>query len=108
MTEHSTTQYDVMFPGLLNKIVHEPNQILAIHNQFRSHHVWVSDQEFEDARIELNQVEFKQKISLWIELKLEYIYRNAITITNLTTFWILLLYLSVDLHTIKEDKRFSQ
>jgi len=50
-TELSTTQYDVMFPQLLSKIVHEPNRIKALHEQFRNHNVWISDQEFEHALI---------------------------------------------------------
>ena len=51
VTELPTTQYDTMFPQLLSKIVHEPNQIKALHDQFRKHNVWVSDQEFEFALI---------------------------------------------------------
>lgn len=51
MTEQSTTQYDVMFPSLLGKIVHENNVIAALHDQFRRNGVWVSDQEFRDAII---------------------------------------------------------
>ena len=49
MTELSTTQYDVMFPQLLSKIINELNQIKALHDQFKKHLVWVSDQEFVDA-----------------------------------------------------------
>ena len=49
MTELATTQYDVMFPQLLGNILHEPNHIRAIHDHFRKHQVWVSDQDFEDA-----------------------------------------------------------
>jgi Protein of unknown function DUF262/Protein of unknown function (DUF1524) len=52
MTELATTQYDVMFPSLLGKIINEASPIRAIHDQFRnSHGVWISDQEFEDALI---------------------------------------------------------
>jgi uncharacterized protein with ParB-like and HNH nuclease domain len=51
MTEQPTTQYDVMFPPLLGKIVNEPNQILALHNQFKKHQVWISDQDFEEALV---------------------------------------------------------
>ncbi|SEC34042.1 DUF262 domain-containing protein [Terriglobus roseus] len=49
MAELSTTAYDVMFPQLLSKVINEPNQILALHEQFRKHGVWVSDQEFSAA-----------------------------------------------------------
>ena len=49
MTELATTQYDVMFPGLLGRLINEPNQLRALHDQFKKHVVWVSDQEFETA-----------------------------------------------------------
>ncbi len=49
MTELSTTQYDVMFPQLLSKVINEPNQMKALHEQFKKHLVWVSDQEFKEA-----------------------------------------------------------
>jgi hypothetical protein len=49
MTELATTQYDVMFPSLLGKIINEPNPIKALHERFKYHAVWVSDQEFEEA-----------------------------------------------------------
>ncbi len=51
MTELATTQYDVMFPPLLGRIVNEPNLIRALHDQFKKQSVWVSDQEFESALI---------------------------------------------------------
>lgn len=51
MTELPTTQYDVMFPSLLDKIINEPNRIRALHDQFKKHEVWVSDQEFQHALI---------------------------------------------------------
>ena len=51
MTELPTTQYDVMFPSLLDKIVNEPHPIRALHDRFKEHQVWVSDQEFEGALI---------------------------------------------------------
>ena len=50
-TELPTTIYDVMFPQLLSNIAFEPNQIKALHEQFRKHAVWVSDQEFMDALV---------------------------------------------------------
>jgi len=49
MTEQATTQYDVMFPPLLARIVNESNIIAALHEQFKKHNVWVSDQEFRSA-----------------------------------------------------------
>jgi hypothetical protein len=49
MTELATTQYDVMFPQLLGKIINEVNQLRALQEQFKKHTVWVSDQEFEEA-----------------------------------------------------------
>jgi hypothetical protein len=49
MTELATTQYDVMFPSLLGKIINEPNPIKALHERFVNHAVWISDQEFEEA-----------------------------------------------------------
>jgi hypothetical protein len=49
MTELATTPYDVMFPQLLGKIINEANQVRALHDQFKKHTVWVSDQEFEEA-----------------------------------------------------------
>ena len=48
-TELSTTQYDVMFPQLLGKIAGEPHHIQALHEQFKKHAVWISDQEFVEA-----------------------------------------------------------
>ena len=49
MTELATTLYDVMFPSLLGKIVNEPNPVKALHERFKYHAVWISDQEFEEA-----------------------------------------------------------
>ncbi len=51
MTELATTQYDVMFPPLLGKIINEPNKIRALQEQFKKSTVWVSDQEFEYALV---------------------------------------------------------
>ena len=51
MTELPTTQYDVMFPALLDKIINEPNQIRALQEQFKKHQFWTSDQDFENALI---------------------------------------------------------
>jgi hypothetical protein len=49
MTELSTTQYDVMFPQLLGKVINEADQVRALHEQFKKFLVWVSDQEFSQA-----------------------------------------------------------
>jgi hypothetical protein len=49
MTELATTQYDKMFPQLLGRIINEGNRLRALHDQFKKHEVWVSDQEFEAA-----------------------------------------------------------
>ena len=51
MTELPTTQYDVMFPSLLGKIVNERQQVCALHEQFKKVGMWVSDQEFRDALV---------------------------------------------------------
>ena len=52
MAELPTRQYDVMFPGLLGKIVNEGHQIRALHEQFKKVGMWVSDQEFRKALVE--------------------------------------------------------
>lgn len=49
MTELSTTQYDAIFPGLLDKVINETKPVAALHDQFRQQQVWVSDQEFKNA-----------------------------------------------------------
>jgi len=49
MTELATTQYDVMFPSLLGKIINEPNPIKVLHERFKHHDVWVSNDGFEEA-----------------------------------------------------------
>lgn len=49
MTELATTQYDVMFPSLLGKIINEPNPVKVLHERFKHHDVWVSDDGFEEA-----------------------------------------------------------
>jgi Protein of unknown function DUF262/Protein of unknown function (DUF1524) len=49
MTELGTTEYDKMFPSLLGKVINESNAIRALHDKFKSHGVWVSDQEFREA-----------------------------------------------------------
>jgi hypothetical protein len=51
MTEAPTTQYDVMFPALLGKVINETDQIRALQDQFKKSTVWVSDQEFESSLI---------------------------------------------------------
>jgi len=49
MCELSTTQYDSIFPSLLDKAIGEIDPVRALHEQFRKQEVWVSDQEFETA-----------------------------------------------------------
>ena len=51
MAELPTTQYDVMFPALLGKIVNEGQQVRALHEQFKKVGMWVSDQDFRDALV---------------------------------------------------------
>ena len=51
MTELATTQYDVMFPSLIERIINEPDPVKAIHERFKQHAVWISDQEFIDALV---------------------------------------------------------
>ena len=51
MAELPTTHYDVMFPALLGKIVNEEQQVRALHEQFKTAGMWVSDQEFRDALV---------------------------------------------------------
>ncbi|MGH2638332.1 MAG: DUF262 domain-containing protein, partial [Rhabdochlamydiaceae bacterium] len=59
MTEAATTQYDTMFPPLLGKIINETNLVRALHEQFRSNNVWVSDQEFAFALI--NRATYRER-----------------------------------------------
>ena len=51
MAELPTTQYNVMFPALLEKIVNEGQQVRALHEQFKKFGMLVSDQEFRDALV---------------------------------------------------------
>ncbi len=51
MCELSTTKYDVIFPGLLGRIINEPNKPKEIQSIIRLENYWVSNQEFEDALI---------------------------------------------------------
>lgn len=46
--ELSTTKYDTIFPGLLKKVISEPDHKLAINDAFKENSYWVSDQEFSD------------------------------------------------------------
>jgi hypothetical protein len=75
-TELATTQYDVMFPSLLGKIVAEPNQIAALHERFKHHAVWVSDQEFQEAlknkpAYRRNDLAFSRMLLMEIDKKLQ-------------------------------------
>lgn len=49
ITGQSVTRYDSLFPSLLDRIIHEPNRIKAIHTEIQKEGLWVSDQEFDDA-----------------------------------------------------------
>lgn len=76
MTELATTQYDVMFPSLLGKIVNEPNQIKALHDRFRHHGVWIADQDFEDAIVNKttyrrNDLAFSRMLLMEIDKKFQ-------------------------------------
>jgi uncharacterized protein with ParB-like and HNH nuclease domain len=76
MTELPTTQYDTMFPQLLQRIQHEPSLERALHDQFRRHSVWISDQEFEDALIHRatyrsRDLPFSRMILIEIDKKLQ-------------------------------------
>ena len=46
IVQRVTTQYDSLFPPLLNNIMHEPDMILAMHTEIRKTQFWVPNQEF--------------------------------------------------------------
>ncbi len=46
--EMSTTKYDTIFPNMLNKIISEPNPVLAMQDIIKKEGYWVSDQDFSD------------------------------------------------------------
>lgn len=46
--EMSTTKYDTIFPNLLNRIISEPDPVLAMQEFLKKEAYWVSDQEFRD------------------------------------------------------------
>jgi hypothetical protein len=76
MTEFATTQYDVMFPSLLGKIINEPNPIKVMHERFRHHDVLVSDDVFEEAVINKtayrrNDLAFSRMLLIEIDKKLQ-------------------------------------
>jgi hypothetical protein len=76
MTELATTQYDVMFPSLLGKIVNEPTHVRALHDRFKHHAVWISDQEFEEAlknkpAYRRNDLAFSRMLLIEIDKKLQ-------------------------------------
>jgi uncharacterized protein with ParB-like and HNH nuclease domain len=51
MCELTTTKYDIIFPGLLKKIINEPNKPLAIQKIIKDEGYYISNQEFETALI---------------------------------------------------------
>jgi hypothetical protein len=76
MTELATTQYDVMFPSLLGKIVNEPNPVKVMHERCKHHDVWVSDEAFEEAVINKtayrrNDLAFSRMLLMEIDRKLQ-------------------------------------
>jgi hypothetical protein len=76
MTELATTQYDVMFPSLLGRIINEPNPIKVMHERFKHHDVWVSDEGFENALISKtayrrNDLAFSRMLLMEIDKKLQ-------------------------------------
>jgi hypothetical protein len=76
MTELATTQYDVMFPSLLGKIINEPNPIKVMQERFKHHDVWVSDEGFEDAVINKtayrrNDLAFSRMLLMEIDKKMQ-------------------------------------
>ncbi len=46
--EMSTTKYDTIFPNLLNRIISEPNPVLAMQDFIKKEGYWISDQEFRE------------------------------------------------------------
>jgi hypothetical protein len=76
MTELATTQYDVMFPSLLGNIINEPSQVRALHDRFKRHGIWISDQEFEEAlkskpAYRRNDLAFSRMLLMEIDKKLQ-------------------------------------
>lgn len=76
MTELATTVYDVMFPSLLAKLINEPNQVKALHERFKHHTVWISDQEFEEALVSRpayrrNDLAFSRMLLMEIDKRLQ-------------------------------------
>ena len=76
VTELATTQYDVMFPSLLGKMVNEPNPIKVMQERFKQHDVLVSDEGFEDAVINKtayrrNDLAFSRMLLMEIDKKLQ-------------------------------------
>jgi hypothetical protein len=76
MTELATTQYDVMFPSLLGKIINEPSPIKVMQERFKHHDVWVSDDGFEDAvtnktAYRRNDLAFSRMLLMEIDKKLQ-------------------------------------
>ncbi|MDD2832370.1 MAG: HNH endonuclease family protein, partial [Bacteroidales bacterium] len=49
VTKLPVTKYDTFFPGLIDKIINEPNKVKAFQTQVQTEQLWVADQVFEDA-----------------------------------------------------------
>ena len=49
VTKLPVTKYDTFFPGLIDKIINEPNKVKAFQTQVQTEQLWVGDQIFEDA-----------------------------------------------------------
>ena len=49
VTKLPVTKYDTFFPGLIDKIINEPNKAKAFQTQVQTEQLWVADQVFEDA-----------------------------------------------------------
>lgn len=74
--ELKTTKYDVFFPTLLGKIIHEPNKAKAFREQVVKEGLFVPDQEFEEAFIskqlyKQTELEFARLILQEIDRKMQ-------------------------------------
>lgn len=47
ITKLPVTKYDTFFPGLLDRIIHEPDKVKAFQTEVQTEQLWVSDQEFQ-------------------------------------------------------------
>ncbi|MEZ5032152.1 MAG: DUF262 domain-containing HNH endonuclease family protein [Saprospiraceae bacterium] len=49
VTKLPVTKYDTFFPGLIDKIINEPDKVKAFQSQVQTEQLWVADQIFEEA-----------------------------------------------------------